>query len=454
MDRSRVIIPAAVLPAVVAACLLAGAVRASAPASILILTDRTDALYKCGEPATFFVTLIADTGMLCEGEVSVKLSLDGGRVIEEKTVGLGRSPAAVKATLYEPGFLLCTVTYDDHRKNVVEHSSVGFEPESIKPTAVLPDDFYDFWREGRTRLDSIPLDLRLTAMPAYNTYTHENFEFSFANINGSRCYGFLSVPVNRKPPFPAYVTVDGAGYGPVAPLGAVWATEGALGMVVSVHDYDCGLPGHELRQRFNDLTREKPYGCRGAPDRETYYFRRAILGIDRAVNYLASREDFDGEHLVFAGASQGGAMALILAGLNPQVTAVAATIPAMCEHSAALADRQAGWPRLLQGAPDEGRQEYLEMGYYYDVVNFARTIKCPVIIIAGLKDRTCPPSGIVAVYNVIDAPKHLFTDPHAGHQSRFASFDKFRENWIGGQLGLREVVPPTRAALAAPAAAE
>jgi cephalosporin-C deacetylase-like acetyl esterase len=215
-------------------------------------------------------------------------------------------------------------------------------------------------------------------------------------------------------------------------------------MVVSVHDYDCGRAPREARRDFNELNRRGPYGRQGAPDREAYYFRRAILGIDRAINYLVSRDDFDGKHLVFAGASQGGGMALMLAGLNRHVTAVAATIPAMCEHSALLAGREAGWPKLLRGVGDKERHDYLEMGYYFDAVNFARSITCPVIVIAGLKDRTCPPSGIVAVYNVIEAPKRLFTDPRAGHQSRFPGFEIFRDRWIAGQLGLKEPVAPTK----------
>ena len=44
---------------------------------------------------------------------------------------------------------------------------------------------------------------------------------------------------------------------------------------------------------------------------------------------------------------------------------------------------------------------------YYDAVNHARRIKCPVQIEAGLSDWVCPPSGVWCLYNVLPGSKRM-----------------------------------------------
>ena len=45
---------------------------------------------------------------------------------------------------------------------------------------------------------------------------------------------------------------------------------------------------------------------------------------------------------------------------------------------------------------------------YFDSINHIRRAKCPVEITrAGLGDYTCPPSGLAAYYNAIQAPKSI-----------------------------------------------
>jgi len=62
----------------------------------------------------------------------------------------------------------------------------------------------------------------------------------------------------------------------------------------------------------------------GDEDREKSYFLRMYLGCYRAVEYLASRPDWDGKTLVVMGTSQGGQQSIVTAGLNPRITAMMA----------------------------------------------------------------------------------------------------------------------------------
>ena len=418
--------------------------RAKPDVVVDVRTDRPEALYECGERASFRISVAEKGEPIPAGDVSISLTLDGGRVIEKKTLSLDDAAATIAGTLTDPGFLRCTVSYRKDGKRYVGYGGAGFEPERIKPTAVMPDDFDAFWEAGRAKLAAIPLDLQLMPLSKYSDDNQQSFKFSIANIDNTRCHGFLSVPKNRKPPFPAYVAVPGAGPGPSSPGARSWAAKGALGLVVSVHAYDCGQPVAKIKECYAKLNEKGIYSHHGAPDREKYYFRRAYLGIDRAISYLASRPDFDGKHLVVSGSSQGGGSALILAGLNPHVTAAAANVPALCDHAGRLAERSPGWPGLVRGKTEEAKAQRLKMSAYFDAVNFARKIKCPTIVSVGFIDRTCCPSSVYSAYNVIAAPKRLFTDPLAGHTWNVGQFRPFLGKWLPGQLGLTDPVPTTK----------
>ncbi|MGO8929749.1 MAG: acetylxylan esterase [Limisphaerales bacterium] len=61
-------------------------------------------------------------------------------------------------------------------------------------------------------------------------------------------------------------------------------------------------------------------------------------------------------------------------------------------------------------------QKVRETSRYFDVVNFARHIECPVLIGLGLRDETCPPATVLAAVNVISSPKEVVILPKSGHQ--------------------------------------
>ena len=53
------------------------------------------------------------------------------------------------------------------------------------------------------------------------------------------------------------------------------------------------------------------------------------------------------------------------------------------------------------------RPKYAAALPYFDAANHAKRIKCETSILGGLGDYVCPPSGIVVLYNNINAPKTL-----------------------------------------------
>jgi cephalosporin-C deacetylase-like acetyl esterase len=405
------------------------------PVKILVSTDRQDALYKCGEMVTFLGAITRQGNPLTTGTATVRISNDGMKTISTMKIDLAaRNPFTVEGTMAVPGFLQCEVNLDKDRAS----AGAGFEPEKIQAAAQAPEDFMDFWNDGIRALDEIPPDARLEPLPNFSTPQFDCFKISFANIDSSRIYGFLSVPKDKQGPFPALVSVPGAGPGHCAP-DSHWAKAGVITLLMNVHQYDPPTDAVELQKRYDELNRVQTYSHQGAPDRNQYYFRKSILGINRAINWLAERPDVDKERLAIFGSSQGGAFTLVMAGLNKKIKAASANVPALCDHAGYKLDRNPGWPRLV--ANDD--PERLKMSGYFDAVNFARSITCPILVSAGFIDTTCSPSSVYAAYNIIRAPKMMFNEPEMGH-SQSARFSAYRADWLRGKLGLAKETPPLK----------
>ena len=165
---------------------------------INVKTDRSDALYKCGEQATFLIDLMEAGQPLKTGEVSVSLTLDGMKEIKEEFITINNKPIRITGTLNEPGFLRCTVKYSKGKEDHYGYAAAGFEPELIKTMTIMPEDFDEFWEEGKAELAAIPLDLRLTPLPEYSNERHKCYKISFANVDNTRIYGYLNEPTKKS----------------------------------------------------------------------------------------------------------------------------------------------------------------------------------------------------------------------------------------------------------------
>ena len=170
-------------------------------------------------------------------------------------------------------------------------------------------------------------------------------------------------------------------------------------------------------------------------DRERYYYRRVYLGCLRANDFLVSHPKWDGKNLVVTGGSQGGALTITTAGLDPRVTALAPYYPALSDMAGYLKGRAGGWPHLFREEKDGHRTPAkIRTAAYYDVVNFARRVKAPGLYSWGWNDEVCPPTSTHAAYNVVTAPKELLLAVETGHNTVPEETEKV-DRWIDAQVG-------------------
>lgn len=393
---------------------------------VILSTDRKEAIYACGEEAVFTVEAKENGTLIRSGTLHVTLGVRGEKPLAERDIDLAKeNPAQISGTLAEPGFLLASAKGLPDTGEAL--AGAGFDPEKIKMGNELPDDFRKFWEDGRAEIAGRPV--KFEKLEAFSTPDYTSYAVTVEVLYGEVLRGFLSVPTGPGP-FPAWVHVPGAGPGVSEPR-TDWAKRGVISLVMNVHKFPVVLgDADETKRIYTERLAKLYYPVDQAGDRDRYHFRNVILGVDRAINEIAARPDWDGKHLVMDGSSQGGGMALIMAGFNSHVTAAAANVPALCDHDGGKFKRQPGWPGLAAKSDAAG-----EVSAYYDAANFAKFIRGPVLVSAGFIDTTCSPASVYAAWNQIGTPKKILPLVTTGHAVT-PEYNAVKNPWVETQLGL------------------
>lgn len=418
------------------------AVMRMATVQVHVAPDHRDWTYLPGEAVHFRVTITADSEPLDDVPVKVRLG-------PEQFEGEAR-PMVVPAaglvidggTMKEPGFLRCIVATEVAGHPYRGLATAAFSPEKIRPYQTAPKDFDRYWAGEIEKLAKVPMEPRLTLLPDACTDKVNVYQVSFRTIGPdwtpvpARIYGILCEP-KQPGKYPALLRLPGAGVRPYFGDKG-FAAEGAITLEIGVH----GIPVNLPQEVYDELLPGalNGYWYFNLDDRDSYYFHRIYLSCIRANDFLTSRPDWDGKHLVVTGASQGGELTIVTAALDQRVTALAATHPAYCDVVAELHGRAAGWPRPFQRwtpgkpSPHEVPAE-IEVTRYYDTVNFARRLTVPGFYTWGYNDEVCAPTSLYAAYNVITAPKQLALTLELGHAytpEQGAAVNA----WVRRQLGL------------------
>ena len=376
--------------------------------------DRSDGLYRCGETATFTVRVLSTNALAEAANPCAMLDNFGSSVLTNMPFDVTATGVAltVSGTLGEPGFLRLSLLPTKSGRDDPYVFSVGFEPEKIRKGSPSPDDFDAFWAAARARLASeVPLDAQMTRVPERSTSAFDFYRISFATF-GRRVHGYMSVPTDKsKAPFPVDFGVNAAGFGDWT--NNMQGERDSIQVQFSVYpfepDWRWKALGLESKYKAMDAEVQAKYGapryCQAGitESREAYFFYPVILGIDRAVDWIAARPDVDKSRFRYQGTSQGGGFGFYLCGLNRAFTRAAFYVPAITDTMGYLAGRQSGWPQIVENnSSTPGRRAAAERwAPYFDGANFASRIKCPVRVAVGFSDTICPPCAVYAAYNEI-----------------------------------------------------
>lgn len=382
--------------------------------------NHADWLYKTGEEATvevqFYKYGIPQNGVMVNYEL-------GGDMMPSEikgTIVLKNGKAVIPmGTMSEPGFRDCRMTATVDGKIYKHHIKVGFSPEKIRPYTQIPADFGDFWNKNKAELAKVPLIYTKELVKEYCTDQMDCYLVKLqVNERGQAIYGYLFYPKHAKEAScPVVLCPPGAGIKTIKePLRhKYYAEHGCIRFEIEIHGLNPKMPTEDFKDISNAFNgKENGYLNNGLDNRDNYYMKRVYMACIRSIDLLVSLPEWDGRNVVVKGGSQGGALALVAAGLDPRVTACIANHPALSDMAGYMAGRAGGYPHFFRVAGMDTPDKLNTMAYY-DVVNFARSIKVPTRMTWGYNDDVCPPTTSYAVYNVLQCPKEALITPINEH---------------------------------------
>ncbi len=386
-----------------------------ATAQLTVTADKPTAQYEAGEQMNFTVTSSSS------GTVNYVIKYDNDSPeIESGSINVSaNSQTNIPFVLNEPGAVFCTVSQGFNGAV----AGAAFSPFDIQPLEAEPADLDAFWNARKAELAAVPIDPTLTFHESHPYGT--TYKLKLSNIDGRNVYGYISVPTGSGP-FPAIVTMPPAGNDAnlVKPGYMIAERAGAISVTLSIHNVNPEVADPNGYQP-NDIS-----------DPNGIYYRYALLGAVRTIDYLFTRPDFDGENIGVVGVSQGGGLALILAGLDQRVKMVACSNPSHGQHAGLKYGKASPYPFYVRSSRAEvGTAQHeaatVAATKYYDATYFAKRYSGPAFIVTCYEDDVVPSSTVFAAIsqlrgtNVVLHARDLgHTHPSEYWDGRYAFFRK------------------------------
>ena len=128
----------------------------------------------------------------------------------------------------------------------------------------------------------------------------------------------------------------------------------------------------------------------------------------RGIDFLCSREEINKKKIAVFGGSQGGGLSFATAALDQRVSLCAPVVPFLAHWKKYF--KTSDWPEMnewVESKKERTWERTLKTLSYFDSMNLATRIQCPVFMGVGLQDPVCPPATNFAALNHTKGQKKI-----------------------------------------------
>jgi len=287
-----------------------------------------------------------------------------------------------------------------------------------------PTDFDSFWDSSLVEMRSIDPKVELTTAD-FQVPNVECFHLFFTGVDDARIHAKLLRPANAISPHPAVLLFHGY----TGDSGDWFDKLGYVAAGFTVAALDCrGQAG--LSEDRGSVTGNTLHGhiirglddaLRGSP--EKLLFRQVFLDTAQLARIVMEMPEVDENRVGVMGGSQGGALTIACAALEPHIKRAAPLYPFLSDYIRVWEMDQAkdAYSELQEYFRHSDPMHELEATIfeklgYIDIQFLAPRIRAEVLWGISLMDTICPPSTQFAVYNKLASPKKMVIYPDFGHE--------------------------------------
>lgn len=289
--------------------------------------------------------------------------------------------------------------------------------EGVSPR---PVDFDAYWDRALTEMRAV--DPRIELVPSsFQVPYAECYDLYFTGVRGARIHAKYIKPKNVPEPHPAVLQFHGyTGHS------GNWQDKlGYAALGYSFFSLDCRGQGG-LSEDTGGVKGNTHQGhiIRGLSDQpDQLLFRHIFLDTAQLAGIAMQMPEVDPDRVMAMGGSQGGALTIACAALEPRIKKLAPVYPFLSDYKRVwqmdlAKDAYAELRTYFRHFdPQHKREEeiFTKLGYI-DIQFLASRIRGEVLFGTGLMDTICPPSTQFAVYNKITSSKRMEIYPDYGHE--------------------------------------
>ena len=283
-----------------------------------------------------------------------------------------------------------------------------------------PSDFDAYWEKAVAEMNAVDPETEFIKSE-FQSPIADCYDMYFTGVRGARIYAKCLKPKNLHGRAPALLMFHG-----YTGNSGDWATK--LGYVASgfcVFALDCrgqGGKSEDVGGVFgNTLRGHIIRGLSDSPDK--MIFRDVFLDTAQLAKIVIDMPDIDENNISAMGGSQGGALTIACAALEPRIKKAAPTYPFLCDYKRTwemdLTKDAYGdigeYFRRFDPRHEKEDEIFTQLGYI-DLQHLACRIKAEVQMATGLMDNICPPSTQFAAYNKMTCKKEMIIYPDFGHE--------------------------------------
>lgn len=312
------------------------------------------------------------------------------------------------------------------------------ELRAYRPAVAEPADFDAFW--ARTLAESRAAGGTPQLTPHETPLrTVEVFDVVFPGFAGDPVRAWLTVPRGAAQPLPAVIEFNGYGGGRGLPHERLaWASAGYAHLFMDTRGQGSAWgTGGATPDPHGTGASHPGFMTRGIESPEDYYYRRVYTDGVRLVDAARSLPVIDPARVAVTGASQGGGIAIAVAGLVEGLVGVMPDVPFLqhFERAVGLTDRDP-YNEIVRylAVHRDAAPRVFETLSYVDGVHFAARASAPALYSVALMDPTCPPSTVYASHNAWAGEAEIVEYAYNDHEGGQGVQWERQARWLAARL--------------------
>jgi cephalosporin-C deacetylase len=318
-------------------------------------------------------------------------------------------------TQFAPGFYTVTMILStNHISSDTTYYVFALEPEKLQPIVNKPSDFDAFWNDTKRELVNTNPNFNVIKRPDLSTIYVDVYLVEFKSLDDITVRGWLSVPKD-KGKFPVIYKLPD------------YLVDMQPEMRRDIAVFSLNVRGHG---NSNDEVKldYKQYNTANIFDKYKYIYRGVYMDCLRGLEFIyykGTELKLDTSKISITGEGQGAALAAATASLDAsgrRAKGIAIENPIYTDWRNLIAyaelQREASWPAAaFKDYIYNNRTKFFNTWDYFDPINFAANINCPVLLAIGLKNTNAPPQCSYDFFNQLRFVKReLYSCPNCSEQ--------------------------------------